>query len=566
MGSLNERTQLLANLKFLYGPDTEVLTLYHASGYQAVAMRFDTFNATWTKFLHATNAVSTNSAILRLLRETEIETAKRFSANGIGLPFSGEPVQNMSLHRRMHGLSSAESSASSDPSGFEIIATPLSSLPEEDGAREALCEDSEEAPPTPEWREEAMVEETFYEPCEEVAPDIECYPEETVAEEAVVEELSYEPYEEVAPTIECYPEETVVDELSYEPYEEVAPAIECYPEEPIVEEPVVEEELPVEEAPAVEEEPIAEEPIVEEEAVEEEAAAEEPVVEEEPAVEEAPAIEEEAVAEEPVVEEPAVEEPIAEESVVEEPEPVPEDSGWGFSSRKKDKKKKGKVIVEECPLEPEPEVLPEESGRGSLLSKKDKKKKGKGKEKKGKKTKSTPEDPFLVEKPVPEPALQDPERELDDTPILEYPAPPEPLVETIQAPPAPQEEPLAETIETPPAQEEIEEPSSIQPPAGQTVVLKILYTSRTGTQTLGTMVTLEENTRKGILSAVNSYLDSRIPQGHIPDQRTLEIKYGTGRNGDLELSALDENLWPEYLEYFRQYTKFPELTVDVVDG
>lgn len=48
--------------------------------------------------------------------------------------------------------------------------------------------------------------------------------------------------------------------------------------------------------------------------------------------------------------------------------------------------------------------------------------------------------------------------------------------------------------------------------------------------------------------------------------RRLEIKYGAGKDGDLELSAVDENMWPDYLEYFCQCTKFPELTVDVVDS
>ena len=51
----------------------------------------------------------------------------------------------------------------------------------------------------------------------------------------------------------------------------------------------------------------------------------------------------------------------------------------------------------------------------------------------------------------------------------------------------------------------------------------------------------------------------------IPGQRQIEIKYGTGKNGDLDLSALGEGKWPKYLENFPQCTKVPELTVDIVD-
>ena len=51
----------------------------------------------------------------------------------------------------------------------------------------------------------------------------------------------------------------------------------------------------------------------------------------------------------------------------------------------------------------------------------------------------------------------------------------------------------------------------------------------------------------------------------IPGQRQIEIKYGIGKNGDLDLSALGEGKWPEYQQNFRHYTKLPELTVDIVD-
>lgn len=104
-----------------------------------------------------------------------------------------------------------------------------------------------------------------------------------------------------------------------------------------------------------------------------------------------------------------------------------------------------------------------------------------------------------------------------------------------------------------------------QPTAGQTVVLTILHTSKISDQTLRTMINLADNTKAAILDAVNLYLDSNSLLVHIPGQRKIEIKYGAGKNGDLDLSSLEESKWPEYLEYLGQYTRLPELTVEVVD-
>lgn len=94
--------------------------------------------------------------------------------------------------------------------------------------------------------------------------------------------------------------------------------------------------------------------------------------------------------------------------------------------------------------------------------------------------------------------------------------------------------------------------------AGQTVVLSI----RTGSQVQNTMVNLAENTKTAILDAVNSYLVSNAPLGHSM-KRKVEIAHGAGKNGDVDLSVLEESKWPEYLEYFRQCTVLPELQVDV---
>jgi hypothetical protein len=60
-------------------------------------------------------------------------------------------------------------------------------------------------------------------------------------------------------------------------------------------------------------------------------------------------------------------------------------------------------------------------------------------------------------------------------------------------------------------------------PAGQTVVLTILHTSKVS--------------KAAVLDSVNFYLDFNSLLVHFPGQRKIEIKYGTGKNGDLDLSA-----------------------------
>ena len=79
------------------------------------------------------------------------------------------------------------------------------------------------------------------------------------------------------------------------------------------------------------------------------------------------------------------------------------------------------------------------------------------------------------------------------------------------------------------------------------------------------MTTIAENTRTAIIDAVNSYLGSRSTLNDTHSQRTLEIKYGVGRNGNVDLSTLEATMWPEYLDYFRQFTRIPELTIHVMN-
>jgi hypothetical protein len=99
----------------------------------------------------------------------------------------------------------------------------------------------------------------------------------------------------------------------------------------------------------------------------------------------------------------------------------------------------------------------------------------------------------------------------------------------------------------------------------RTVVFTIEFPNEISNKPLQVMATISDNTRTAIIDAVNSYLDSKSVLKGEQGQRRLEIKYGIGRNGDVDLSTLEETMWPEYLDYFRQYTRIPELTVDVMD-
>jgi hypothetical protein len=79
------------------------------------------------------------------------------------------------------------------------------------------------------------------------------------------------------------------------------------------------------------------------------------------------------------------------------------------------------------------------------------------------------------------------------------------------------------------------------------------------------MTTIADNTYTAIIDSVTSYLDLKGILKGMQGQQKLEIQYGVGRDGDVDLSALEETMWPEYLEYFCQFTKIPELTIGVVE-
>lgn len=629
----------IANCKCLYGPDIEVITFSFGGNYQAAAMRFDPFTASWTRYLHTKhNAPSSHSAILGLLEKTESELATLFSANGIIVPFSGNAVQIMTLHRGVQRYSDASSSELSDDSTFEFIATPGSSLVDEAIAKEATPDEIKVAEPEAEnesamhesWQCETLAaEEAPCEPCAPVCVETEAPCEEPKSEEEVV----YEP--------PC--EESMFEEEDRPEEESVSVC-----EERACEEPLCEDAVPVYDEPDAHCEPYG------------------------------------SVHKEP---KPVSEGPSALELQSDAPKDV-HDFGWGsFGTSKKDKKKKSKAVFEDIPTPgPEPEAPADDFGWGSFSTKKGKKTKGKAAfdepsrpepepealdddlwnftsistKNKKKKGKIAVEEPPTVEEARPEPekcfaepvlaveiyeAPPEPESEpkemhpeiqldpepqyvIDDiwgsarkkdkkkkgksttyeVPITEEQVPdPEPVVEDdawgswgsfikkgnkgkgkLHKTPAaeispPFEEPFVETLEAPPTQEV--EPSSVtdvlvpeeisqevtthhpQTQAvgfGQTVVVTIRHPSKTSDLHLHLMVTLADNTLKAIFDAVNSYLDSKSPSVPVQGLRKLEIKYGTGKKGDVDLSALEESKWPEYLEYFGQCTRFPELTVDVL--
>jgi hypothetical protein len=289
--------------------------------------------------------------------------------------------------------------------------------------------------------------------------------------------------------------------------------------------------------------------------------------------------------------------------VIEEPAPEPEpafnndDWSWGTMT-KKPKKKKGQSSVEveepktgEAPPLPTPsesELVIEDDAWdtwGTFSTK--------GKKKKSKVTDVSVElapQPIVgyntwsfstrEEKPIPEPqdeAIEDEwsslwqskrtkngRKAVSKMPVLEESSTAkEPGGQILEVPPTP------ETVEYQTTASSAETTTRTPQPQitrrGQTVVFTIQYPNEISNNPVQVMVTLTDNSRAAIFEAVNSYLDSKSILTVREGQRKLEIKSGVGKNGDVDLSALEDSMWPEYLEYFRQYTRLPELTVDVVD-
>ncbi len=240
-----------------------------------------------------------------------------------------------------------------------------------------------------------------------------------------------------------------------------------------------------------------------------------------------------------------------------EPEPIIEDTffGWG-TTNKKSKKIKGKGL--EVPSDPAPEPKPEPVVVDVLETPTKKE-----------------ENMRAVLKPEPDEFAQfsaSRRSEKDETGVPEMPlgeessATKESSAEMFEVPPAP--EPVKHSdaaILLPQATSTETATHTIQPSAprsGQTVVFTIQFPEEINMKPLQAMITLADNTRAAILEAVHSYIDSKSSLMFTKGWRRLEIRSGAGKNGDVDLSTLEEMMWPEYLEYFRQYTKLPELTID----
>ncbi|KAL2059827.1 hypothetical protein VTL71DRAFT_9982 [Oculimacula yallundae] len=102
--------------------------------------------------------------------------------------------------------------------------------------------------------------------------------------------------------------------------------------------------------------------------------------------------------------------------------------------------------------------------------------------------------------------------------------------------------------------------------APTTIVFTIKLPNELSEKSLQVMAAIADDTRTAIMEFVNSYLDLQsIPNG-IQVQRKVTIKYGAGRNGPIDVSTLEVTTWPQYLDYFRQYTRIPELTVDIMES
>ena len=493
-------------------------------------MSFDPFTATWTKFLHSDpSCISTRNALATLLSVSEIELAKLLSVNGNPIPFQGAMMQSLTLRRGERRESSTGNSMQSESI---FVATPGSILPGD--ARDEIVDREhpvEVADPIESLGdrapvEEAVVEEVFEKPLAQ----------EPISVSKGPQPLSFEP-EPVSQEADewggwgRHKKDTKKEKLSVT-FDDIQPA-EVYPTD-----------TPAEIPPNY-----------------------------------------------------GTPEPV--------PEPV-DDLGWSsFSTTPKKKKKKNVPIIEEAEIPaPEPVEEPVDNLDWSSFPITSKKKK----------KKSIP----MIEEaeiPAPEPR-KEPVDDLDwssswttskkkksiSSTEEEHPSPPEvePVVDPVNdseepklddASPLLPESPRIEdgVWETPRSEaslplESVGHPTSIvsllaafstdtttdtlqlqDTQSRRTVVLTIHFPDHTSDKPQHVMTTIADDTRSAIIETVNSYLDSKSKVNGKQGQRRIEMTYGVGRNGDVDLSSIDDTMWPEYLDYFRQYTRIPELTVAVLD-
>ncbi|CZS92482.1 uncharacterized protein RAG0_03070 [Rhynchosporium agropyri] len=95
------RTQLLANVRCLYGSGAEVLTLCvddnSCGQHQAIIVSFDSLSSTWTKYLHSGIHLSAEDTIYSLLIESGREITSFLASSGHTVPFQGVGKQTVSL-------------------------------------------------------------------------------------------------------------------------------------------------------------------------------------------------------------------------------------------------------------------------------------------------------------------------------------------------------------------------------------------------------------------------------------------------------------------------------------
>ncbi|KAH6715752.1 hypothetical protein BKA61DRAFT_654707 [Leptodontidium sp. MPI-SDFR-AT-0119] len=530
MFSTEIRDQLLSNLKVLYGDKVEILTIYvqteTVSGHQAIAATSHSPEATWTKFLHGPLNSQTEYALRGLLLESEKELAKLLATNGNRVPFDGEMTQTLTCGR---GQPEVPDCPASQQSEFVFIAAPGSSLSD--------LHTDEEAPAA------------LNSPVDEV------HPRDPICEEPI--------YEEPA----C--DEPVCGEPVYD--ETVCQAI-------VIEEP---------------------QPIPDEDDGWGFGVGRKGKKKGRKVVEEIKVIKE------------SIPEP--------EPEPVPdEDYGWGFGIGRKGKKekKKGRKAVEEvevieesipepepvpspaCDPEPEESIPEPESVPSPACDPEPEESIPEPESVPSPACDPEPEESIPEPESVPSPAY-DPEPEEstpepEPVPSLACDPEPEAVVEqdswltwgtTWGTSPKKNKEKMRSTVPSDGAgaqnvQEESEIglgvtqlapplaasiPTPTAPRNGQTVVFTIRHPNHNNkTRTLEVMLFLTDTTYAAICEAVFAYLDSQ--EGIVPSKRTMQIRSGIGRNGEVDLSAVEESMWSVYMEYFCQYTKLPELTVDVLDS
>ncbi|KAL2068579.1 hypothetical protein VTL71DRAFT_14916 [Oculimacula yallundae] len=564
------RAQLLANVRCLYGSGAEVLTLRvdnYNGQHQAIAVTFDPLTSTWTKYLHSDLRPSATDTFHSLLIESERELTNFLSSNGHVVPFQGSMMHTISLP---HGqpYHSCTTLASTLPDAFggdilhvdhsaEVIAS--SPLVDQRPVNDADADDKNSAI-NEIRRDDFSVRDCPVEEYPAESPD-----EAPVIENTVEEFQSVEPLEEVAlelaedddwgsflPT-KKKKKRGITSMEEYPPPEEVAP-------EPLVDDgwgsfptkkdkkkkriPAIEEHPHPEEISSISAE-VAPEPIVDDGwgsflTKKDKKKKRITTIEEHPLLEEVSSISVEVTLE-PIV-----------------------DDGWGSFSLAKKKKKKGITSMEECPPPEEVAIEPaKDFGWGSSSTTKKKNKKD-----------HADQDVLSTSKEKTIETLTEEERRAspDFEPISNLVEECEennlenlPTVPVIALHSPPESGPGSKDISSGHITFEAELPPKLVARRCEAIVFMIQFPNEMSVNPLQVMTTIAENTRTAILDSVNSYLSSKGMLIGNMGQRKIVIRSAVGRSGNLDVSTLEDTKWPEYLEYFRQYTKIPELMVDVTD-